>query len=91
MTISDNVVASLATQRRALDELEKFFKTPGYRRLLTVAVPMLVDEDPEPWLSQWLIEPVYSLKGLPIHLVSHPGGLDSVEQHLNWVSTFVVA
>ena len=91
MTISDNVVAFLAAQRMALDELEKFVETPGYLRFLAVAIPMLVDEDPEPWLSQWLIEPVYGLKGLPIHLVSQPGGLDRVEQHLNWVSTFLVA
>ncbi|MEO3711347.1 hypothetical protein [Roseateles flavus] len=61
MTIAANVVALIAVQRRVLDELAKFVETPGYLRLLAAAVAMGVDEDPDPWLSQWLIKPIYGL------------------------------
>ncbi|MGM9513114.1 hypothetical protein ACS5PK_02550 [Roseateles sp. DB2] len=48
MTISANVVAFIAAQRRVLDELEKFVETPGYLGILAAAVAIRVDEDPEP-------------------------------------------
>jgi hypothetical protein len=90
MTISTNIASFIAGQRRVLDELEKFVETPEYRRLLAAAAPMLVNEDPEPWLSQWLIEPAYGLKGLPMDVAIQPGGVERVERHLRWISTFVV-
>ena len=91
MTIPANVAAFIAAQRKVLDELEKFVETPEYRRLLAAAGPMLVDEDPEPWLSQWLIEPCHGFKGLPMDLAIQPGGVEHVEQYLKWMSTFVVS
>jgi hypothetical protein len=91
MTISANVAAFIAEQRKVLDELEKFVEAPEYRRLLAAAVPILVDEDPEPWLSQWLIEPAFGLKGRPLEVAAQPGGIERVEQHLKWIATFVIA
>ncbi|WP_457447102.1 antitoxin Xre/MbcA/ParS toxin-binding domain-containing protein [Roseateles sp. P5_E4] len=90
MTIPANVAAFITEQRKVLDELEKFVETPEYRRLLAAAVPILVDEDPEPWLTQWLIEPAYGLQGRPLDVAARPGGVERVEQHLKWISNFVV-
>lgn len=91
MTVSTNVAVFIAGQRRVLDELEKFVQTPEYRRLRAAAVPILVDEDPEPWLSQFLIEPCHGFKGLPMDLAIQPGGIERVEQYLRWMSTFVAS
>lgn len=89
MTIPANVAAFIAEQRKVLDELEKFVETPEYRRVLAAAGPILVDEDPEPWLSQWLIEPCRGFDGLHMDLAIQPGGVERVEQYLKWMSTFV--
>lgn len=86
MTIPANVAAFIAEQRKVLDDLEKFVETPEYHRLLEAVGPVVVDEDRGPWLSQWLIEPSYGLRGLPMDVAVQPGGVERLEQHLKWIS-----
>lgn len=90
MTVSANVAAFIAERRDLLLRLEKFVETPAYERLLAIAAAM-ADDDPEPWLSEWLLEPTVGLDGLPIDVVIRPGGLERLEQHLKWIATFVVS
>lgn len=89
MTISASVVAFIAGQRELLFRLEQFAETPAYRRLLTVAAPM-VDGD-EPWLAEWLIQPAFTLRELPIDTLTRPGGQDLVELLLARIAACVVA
>lgn len=91
MTVSESVAAYIAERRELLSRLEQFVETSEYRSLLAAVVP-LAGEDPEPWLADWLIEPVVSLgRGdRPIDVVAQPGGVDRVKQHIRWLATFVV-
>lgn len=89
MTISAGVAAFISEQRDLLRRFEKFIETPEYRRLLPTAA-RITDGELEPWLSEWLTQPVYGLDGLPIDVALQPGGVELVEQHLRWISTFVI-
>ncbi|RYH00013.1 MAG: hypothetical protein EON58_01830 [Alphaproteobacteria bacterium] len=90
MTVSAGVYAYITEQRELLARLERFAGTSEYRFLLAAIEPMAV-ENPEPWLSEWLIHPAPGLGGLPIDAVALPGGVDRVQQHLLWMTTFVVS
>lgn len=90
MTISAGVAAFIAGQRELLARLEQFAQTPEYRRLLAVAAPM-ADGDAEPWLAEWLIQPVFTLGELPIDALARPGGLELVELQLIRIAVYVVA
>jgi len=85
VTISASVATLIADRRALLDRLERFVKTPDYRRLIVVATPM-ADGDVEPWLAEWLIEPVFALHEPPIETVARPGGLELVEKQLIWIA-----
>ncbi|KQV96631.1 hypothetical protein [Pelomonas sp. Root1237] len=92
MTVPASVAAFLAKQRDLLDRLEQFAKTPEYCRLLTAAAP-LIEGDLDPWLAEWLIQPVVRLDEQPndeairhgeppIHTVCRQGGVDLIEQQI---------
>lgn len=89
MAIPPSVTAFIADQRDVLDQLERFLGSPEYHRLLAVIAPM-VDAPPEPWLSEWMIERTDGMNARPIDVVRQPGGLERVEQHLKWLSTFMI-
>lgn len=90
MAISTSVATFIAEQRELLDQLEQFAETPEYRRLLALSTPM-AEGDVEPWLAEWLIQPVFSLNDLPIKALAQPGGLELVESRLVWIATCVDA
>lgn len=90
MTISDSVATLIAGRRDVLDRLERFVETPEYRRLIDVATTIAEDEV-EPWLAEWLIEPVFTLREPPIDTVARPGGLELVETQLIRIAACVVA
>lgn len=57
-----NVVAFIEAQRKVLNELETLVEAPEYRRLFVAAGPVLIDEDPVPWISHLPIEPCMALR-----------------------------
>jgi hypothetical protein len=87
MTLSKSVANFISDQRGLLDRLERFADTPDYRRLLIAVAPMAAG-DMEPWLAQWLIQPSFGLRELPIDALTRPEGLALVEQHLLQIASF---
>lgn len=73
MTISKSVAVFVASQRELLDRLERFVETEDYCRLVAAVGPMAVG-DVEIWLAEWLIQPSFGLRELPIDAVERPGG-----------------
>jgi len=90
MTISTSVAAFIAEQRELLARLEQFAETPEYQRLLAVVAPLAVG-DLENWLAEWLIQPAFTLRDLPIDVVERPGGLELVELQLMRIVSCVTA
>lgn len=85
MTIPASVATLIAGRRDLLDRLERFVQTPEYRHLISVAEP-IAEGEVEPWFSEWMIEPVCTLREPPIETVARPGGLALVEQQLIWIA-----
>lgn len=90
MTVSASVAGFIAGQRELLCRLELFAGSPDYRRLLAAAAPMAAG-DLEPWLAEWLIQPAFSLKELPIDTLARPGGIEQVELQLLRIAAGVVS
>lgn len=87
MTTSKSVAVFIAAQRELLDRLERFADTEDYRRLQAAVGPVAAG-DLEGWLAQWLIQPSFGLRELPIDAVARPGGVELVEQHLLRIASF---
>ncbi len=77
----------IAAQRALLDRLERFAETEDYRRLQAAVASMAAGEFDD-WLAEWLIQPSFGLRELPIDAVARLGGIELVEQHLMQSAAF---
>lgn len=57
--MSEQAFAFIEDQRARLVRLERFIETPSYDHLLRMARKFAA-ADPEPWLLDWLVQPMFS-------------------------------
>ncbi|MBT9503151.1 MAG: hypothetical protein IV092_18035 [Burkholderiaceae bacterium] len=79
--MSDGATAFIATQRALLTRLERFAQTPSYDRLLKKACEFAAD-DPEPWLLDWLIGPMFGSSSCRLDVAEGPDGVELLSDQL---------
>lgn len=88
--MSDGVTAFIAAQRALLSRLERFAQTPSYDRLLKKACEFAAD-DPEPWMVDWLIQPMWGDGRCRLDVAEEPDGIELLLDQLQRVVSGVCA
>lgn len=73
--MSDTVIAFIANQRKLLSRLERFAETPSYARLLKEIGDFALG-DPEPWLLNWLFQPMWGCGPYRVEVAGEPDGIE---------------
>lgn len=73
--MSDTVFAFIEKHRELLSRLERFTETASYARLLK-GIGDFASEDPEPWLLNWLVQPMWGCGRYRVELADEPDGIE---------------